>query len=382
MNDVAPALPATTTRSTVLTPTTYGEALQFAEMMSKSSMVPGEYRGKPENILLAVQLGAELGMPPLQAVQSIATINGKPCVYGDAALALVRGSPVCEDVIETFEGSGDNLTAICEARRKGKSPVRSQFSIADAKRAGLWGKQGPWTSYPRRMLQMRARGFALRDAFPDVLRGVITREEAEDYPVDVSQPREPIDITPKHDLDQFAATPRGDDPAMAAARQGTEAFREYWRTLTPDERAMLKSDIAVYQNAAMDADAAAAAARDSEDPFGLPPIEPASSHDATERPGPEDAHSQAAQPAPSAGQGEPSQPDMLGDGENLTVPLPRNPGPADLDYYARQLLALATERPADKGHAARVRRANENGIHRLKEARHAEYDAIMAALAG
>jgi hypothetical protein len=57
-----------------------------------------------------------------------------------------------------------------------------RFSVADAKRAGLWGKSGPWTQYPRRMLQLRARGFALRDAFPDVLKGLVTAEEAQDYP--------------------------------------------------------------------------------------------------------------------------------------------------------------------------------------------------------
>jgi hypothetical protein len=75
-------------------------------------------------------------------------------------------------------------TAICVAKRRGRKPVTAKFSVDDAKRAGLWGKQGPWTQYPKRMLQMRARGFALRDAFPDVLKGLITSEEAMDFPVD------------------------------------------------------------------------------------------------------------------------------------------------------------------------------------------------------
>ena len=190
-----------------LAPTTFTEAMEFAKQLARSSMVPKEYQGHPENIVLAMQWGMEVGLGPLQALQSIAIINGKPSVYGDALLAMVRGSPVCDDVIETFEGDGDNLAAICEARRKGKEPVTVRFGVADAKRAGLWGKSGPWQQYPSRMLQMRARGFALRNAFPDVLRGVITREEAEDYPVDVSKGREPIDVTPKADLDNFAAAP-------------------------------------------------------------------------------------------------------------------------------------------------------------------------------
>jgi hypothetical protein len=74
------------------------------------------------------------------------------------------------------------------AKRKGRKPVTAKFSVEDAKRAGLWGKQGPWQAYPKRMMQMRARGFALRDAFPDVLKGLITAEEAQDYP-DEAKPR-------------------------------------------------------------------------------------------------------------------------------------------------------------------------------------------------
>ena len=82
-----------------------------------------------------------------------------------------------------MEGEGDSLTAVCEAKRQGyPSPSVSRFSVADAKKAGLWGKSGPWTQYPSRMLQLRARGFALRNAFADALRGLVTAEEAQDYP--------------------------------------------------------------------------------------------------------------------------------------------------------------------------------------------------------
>jgi hypothetical protein len=73
--------------------------------------------------------------------------------------------------------------------------TEATFSVADAKRAKLWGKSGPWTQYPKRMLAMRARGFAIRDAFPDAMRGMITAEEAQDYPTK-SAPR---DVTPVED---------------------------------------------------------------------------------------------------------------------------------------------------------------------------------------
>jgi hypothetical protein len=173
-------------------PQTMTEAIDFSNMLSKSTMVPKAYQNKPEDVLVAVQWGYELGLAPLQALQNIATINGKPSVYGDAAMALVQNSPVCEDVKEYFEGEGtSNPIAVCVAKRKNRTEVISKYSVEDAKRAGLWNKQGPWTQYPKRMLQMRARGFALRDAFPDVLKGLITVEEAQDYPEDTTAPQAP-----------------------------------------------------------------------------------------------------------------------------------------------------------------------------------------------
>lgn len=178
-------------------PATMGEAMEFSKMLADSSMVPRAYQGKPQDIMVCVQWGYELGLAPMQALQNIAVINGKPSVYGDAMAALVQASPVCEGIDETFEGveGTGEFAAVCIARRKGRQPVTIKFSVNDAKRAGLWNKQGPWTQYPKRMLQMRARGFALRDAFPDVLKGLISAEEAADYPDD-AKPRPIKDVTP------------------------------------------------------------------------------------------------------------------------------------------------------------------------------------------
>ena len=196
----------TTTNNKGFAPATLTEAIQFSEMLANSSMVPKAYQGKPQDILVCVQWGYEMGLAPMQALQNIAVINGKPSVYGDAALALVQASSVCEDVQETMEDEGTpNPVAVCVAKRKNRSPVTVRFSVEDAKRAGLWGKQGPWQAYPKRMMQMRARGFALRDAFPDVLKGLITAEEAQDYP-DEAKPA--VDITPpRNPLDRISSSP-------------------------------------------------------------------------------------------------------------------------------------------------------------------------------
>jgi hypothetical protein len=197
----------TTTNRQGFAPATITEAIQFSEMLASSQMVPKAYQGKPQDIMVCVQWGYEIGLAPMQALQNIAVINGKPSVYGDAAMALVQASPVCEDVEEYFENEGTpNPIAVCVAKRKGRKPVVAKFSVEDAKRAGLWGKQGPWSAYPKRMMQMRARGFALRDAFPDVLKGLITAEEAQDYPEELSKNSKAISLQakPANPLDMVA----------------------------------------------------------------------------------------------------------------------------------------------------------------------------------
>jgi hypothetical protein len=199
---------------------TFEDAFRFSKLVATSDFAPKDFRGKPESCLLAIQHGAELGLSPMQSLQSIAVVNGRPSVYGDTALAVCKGSPVCEWVRETIEGEGEHMVAVCQAKRRGDAqPVESRFGVAEAKKADLWGKQGPWTQYPRRMLQMRARGFALRDAFPDVLRGLVTAEEAADYthvetePVRVTQPTPP---TP----------PVADDAAMQKARAAIDLAKD------------------------------------------------------------------------------------------------------------------------------------------------------------
>jgi len=195
----------TTTNQRGFAPTTLTEAIQFSEMLASSSMVPRAYQGKPNDVLVCLQWGYEMGMAPMQALQNIAVINGKPSMYGDSLMALVQASPTCENIEEYFENEGTpNPVAVCVAKRKGRTPVIFKFSVEDAKRDGLWGKSGPWTAYPKRMMQMRARGFALRDAFADVLTGLITVEEAHDWPAEAKgapaphkAPANPLDMVAK-----------------------------------------------------------------------------------------------------------------------------------------------------------------------------------------
>lgn len=165
-----------------LAPRNLDEAMKFSEMLAKSTAVPKTYVGKPGNIVAAMQLGHEIGIGPLQSLKNIAVINGNPSLWGDAMLGLVQAHPKYEYHKETDDGH----KATCTVKRKGAPEHTVTFSMDDAKQAGLIGKQGPWQTGPRRMRQMRARGFALRDQFADALCGMITAEEAMDYPINVN----------------------------------------------------------------------------------------------------------------------------------------------------------------------------------------------------
>lgn len=193
----APATLAETSALTVtrsgqfdLSPQTFEQALTFADYLADSELVPKDFRGKPGNCLIAMQWGSELGLKPLQALQNLAIINGRPCLWGDAVIALVRGSALCESIIETDDGN----VATCRVKRRGEPEQVRTFGMDDAKLAGLLGKQGPWTQYPKRMRQMRARAFALRDVFPDVLRGIAVAEEVMDLPVGEPRNMGPVEV--------------------------------------------------------------------------------------------------------------------------------------------------------------------------------------------
>ncbi len=161
-----------------LSPQTFEQALTFADYMAKSDMVPKDYKDKPGNCLIAMQWGMEVGLKAMQALQNIAVINGRPSLWGDAVIALARNSALCEYIVEDDDGK----TATCRVKRRGEPEQVRTFSMEDAKTAGLLNKTGPWTQYPKRMRQMRARAFAIRDVFPDVLKGMAVAEEMMDIP--------------------------------------------------------------------------------------------------------------------------------------------------------------------------------------------------------
>lgn len=176
-----------------LRPKNLNEALKVCEYLANSNLVPKQYRGNKEDILVCINWGLEVGLKPLQALNQIAVINGNPSMYGSAPLALVRNSPDFEFILEdneAFAYARDNVkgwehlseknpddTSICVVKRKGEPPVVREFSKEDVAKAKLGNVHN---TYPKDMRKYRARSRALEAAFGDVLRGIRQAELEEE----------------------------------------------------------------------------------------------------------------------------------------------------------------------------------------------------------
>jgi hypothetical protein len=136
----------------------------------------------PEQALVAMEYGMELGFTPMRALTVCPVVNGRPSVMGDAALALLRrdGLIARDEPRVTYDGDGD--ARVCTVSFPTSNPgISASFSVQDAKKAGLWGKRA-WAGYPDWMLMWRATGRVCRVHFSDVLLGLPLAEEARDYP--------------------------------------------------------------------------------------------------------------------------------------------------------------------------------------------------------
>jgi hypothetical protein len=177
------SLPAVQSRSFGITPRGIEEAIRLAKIMAASGLMPKSIE-TPEAVFVAMQMGAEIGLSPMASVQNIAVINGRPGIYGDAALAIVRSSGLLEEFKEWSEGERKKpgWTYFCRVKRKGCEAVTGSFSWAEALEAGFdqVKPESPWKRWTNRMMQFKARNFAMRDQFADFLKGIRTIEENSD----------------------------------------------------------------------------------------------------------------------------------------------------------------------------------------------------------
>lgn len=264
-------------------PAGFHSVIRYAELVSLSGLAPKGME-KADQIAGAIFYGLEIGMTPMAAVQSIAVINGRPSIWGDGALGLVRGSGLLDDIEEYYEGEpfvtpaeydaagkpikpavyNMNYKAVCKITRKGaKRPVSQDFSIGDAMAAGLWNKEGPWRNYFKRMLKMRARSWAMRDEFTDVLRGLVFAEEANDYD-------DMRDITPKKEEPPAPSVAAAEQTKPKRGRPAKNKFQE------DDKEGVTEAEVITDQAAApvetTEAKPAEAAVQENQEKIAAAPV--------------------------------------------------------------------------------------------------------------
>jgi hypothetical protein len=161
---------------------------RFARCYLQSGLAPASYKNE-QQLVIAWARARELGIPYLQAVEGMSVINGRIGLMGDLALALAERSGELEDKRVRYTGEGDELTCFLELKRKGREWKQWSFSVKEARSAQIYDRSAVWRQYPRRMTYYRALGFALRDEFGDVLRGMKTTEELQDYPEEATSKR-------------------------------------------------------------------------------------------------------------------------------------------------------------------------------------------------
>ena len=194
---------------------TFEQILQFARIAFRSNLAPANTQSV-EDCFLMIQAGLELGLTPMLALDSMYVVNGHAKIYGDGMWALCRCSPVFNAAMydEHFVGElgSDDYKAVCTLGRNepgAKSHTR-EFSVADAKRAGLMGKDN-YKKWLPDMLLRRARSRGCSDVYPDLLKGMgspETREEVEERMIAEFD----LDDTPK------AAAMSPKDRMVAAAK--------------------------------------------------------------------------------------------------------------------------------------------------------------------
>lgn len=196
--------------SMIFMPRTIDEAQRYASGLIAANQVPDAFRfsrrdaekdpsvrqGQPNAplVLMGILKVMELDVPPQTGLGGLLPLNGRFCVWGDLAAALVQRSGKVKDHTDSKFGPAFDLDLplgewprdygwdVRYWRIGQEQPYVGRFSIREAKRADLWmnARREPWLKYPDRMLFNRARAFSLRDGFADALAGLSIAEEVLD----------------------------------------------------------------------------------------------------------------------------------------------------------------------------------------------------------
>jgi hypothetical protein len=215
-------------RSGFLVANTLAEAREVAALIASTSFLPKSYidkQNKPKinEIIIAGSVGARHDLDMFQSVQAICVINNRPSMWGDYLIAIVQRHTKIEWIKEEFDN--EKMIASCTGKRKGWEEQTRTFSKEDAQKANLWdnpSKKDTWGKYPKRMLQMRARGFLCRDIASDILQGISMAEEIRDT-VDIQVREIPQDSLPDPKTLTTEKVPENDKRGKATEREKPKA---------------------------------------------------------------------------------------------------------------------------------------------------------------
>lgn len=155
------------------------DRIEHAKIVSQSSLIPAEYRGKPADIIWAMDIGDALGVPYTQVMQSMVVARGKMTMSADLMGAIVRRAGHKLRIHE----DGNSVTASIVRADDPDYEFTVTWDERKAREAGLWGNRGPWKQYPRQMLRARAITEVCRQGASDALAGnVYTAEELTSEP--------------------------------------------------------------------------------------------------------------------------------------------------------------------------------------------------------
>ena len=164
--------------------------IHYAETLAKSNLLPAAYRDRPANVLLAAQLGDALGIPTIQAINSIHVIEGKPSAGADLIASIVRRSGHKLRIVETRDQDGPVVVAKLIRADDPDFEFTATWDTSKARTAGLLGKDN-WKKYPGQMMRNRAVMEVCRMGASDAMYGVsYDPEELEGSPAWSSDERD------------------------------------------------------------------------------------------------------------------------------------------------------------------------------------------------
>jgi hypothetical protein len=164
-------------RPIAIVPRSFGEVQALCEALCRSDLVPKRYKDHPQDMMVVVMSGAEIGIAPMAALRLHHVIEGTPRLSAEGIRVVINSSPDCE-YFEFTESSDTRSTWI--GKRRGRPEKTVTWTIERARKAGLLREGSNWIKYPDDMLNARASMQLGRLVWPHVMAGMQSTEETLD----------------------------------------------------------------------------------------------------------------------------------------------------------------------------------------------------------